>query len=138
MSSPAHRLTTTGRMIVNLLLAIALYTLLNFLPSFDFKWLMGLLALAVLATWVGGMAISLPSASPSPARKKSQRLEGSIKWFNGTKGFGFITGDNSEEVFVHFRNVNDLGKRDIKPGQRVSYVVIQSDRGPQAEDVTAL
>ncbi len=136
MSSPAHRLTSTGRLVVNSLLAIAIYTLLTWLPSFDFKWLVGLLALAVLATSLGAAEIKMPSL-PSVGGGGS-RLEGSIKWFNGTKGFGFITGDDGEEVFVHFRSVNGLGKRDIKPGQRVSYRIADSDRGPQADDVTAI
>lgn len=138
MSSPAHQLTQTGRLIVNVLLAIAIYTLLSWLPAFDFKWLVGLLGLGVLSSWVGGLAVSMPSAPRMPSLGARKRLEGSIKWFNGTKGFGFITGDDGEEVFVHFRNVNGLGKRAIKPGQRVSYVVAESDRGPQAEDVNAL
>lgn len=136
MSSPSHRLTTAGRLVVNCLLAIAIFTVLAWLPSFDFKWLVGLLALALLATIVGGIEIKPPSL-PSILGGGS-RVEGSIKWFNGTKGFGFIIGDDGEEVFVHFRSVNGMGKRDIKPGQRVSYLIADSDRGPQAEDVTPL
>ena len=55
-----------------------------------------------------------------------------------SKGFGFIVGDDGAEVFVHYRNVEGLSKRSIKEGQQVSYVVKQSDRGPQAEEVKPL
>ena len=64
--------------------------------------------------------------------------EGNIKWFNATKGFGFIVGDDGAEVFVHYRNVEGLTKRSIKQGQRVAYSVRASDRGPQAEGVKAV
>ena len=138
MSSPSHRLTNTGRLVVNLVLAIVIYVLLSWLPPFEFNWLAGLLALAVLASWLGGLTLSPPALPKLPTLAGGKRLEGSIKWFNGTKGFGFITGDDGEEIFVHFRNVNGLGKRGIKPGQRVSYAVVASDRGPQAEDVEPL
>ena len=135
MTSPAHRLTTTGRWVINLVLAFALYFIVISLPLPEIKWLVALVAFAVLTTLLGSITVSMPSM---PALKGGSRLEGSIKWFNGTKGFGFITGDDGNEVFVHFRSVNDLNKREIKPGQRVSYTVAASDRGPQAEDVNAL
>lgn len=131
MSSPAHELTSTGRLIANLFFAAVIYFGLQYLPEFPYKNLAGLAALALLATFVRGF--SLPSASSQGT--SAGRLEGSIKWFNGTKGFGFIVGNDGEEVFVHFRNIEGLGKRNVKPGQRVSYVVANSDRGPQAEDV---
>ncbi len=63
---------------------------------------------------------------------------GTVKFFNNAKGFGFITGDDGAEVFVHFRSVEGLGKRSIKPGQRVSFVTRKGDRGPQAEEVRPL
>lgn len=135
MTSPAHRLTGIGRWVINLLLAIALYLFVAWLPFPEYKWLLALLALATLSAVLGGMTLSVPSL-PMPRSKSS--VEGNIKWFNGTKGFGFITGDDGVEVFVHFRNVNGLNKREIKPGQRVRYAVAESDRGPQAEDVTPL
>ena len=138
MSSPQHRLTTAGRLVINLVLAVLLYGLISWLPPYDHSPLIALLVLAVASSLIGGMAVSMPSAPKLPSMGGANRLEGSIKWFNGTKGFGFITGDDGNEVFVHFRSVNGLGKRAIKPGQRVSYSVTESDRGPQAEDVNPL
>ncbi len=67
-----------------------------------------------------------------------ERETGTVKWFNGTKGFGFIIRDNGEEIFVHFRSIRGEGRRGLRDGQAVSYVVAQSDKGPQAEDVEPL
>lgn len=67
------------------------------------------------------------------------REEGEVKWFNVSKGFGFIRRDNDEEIFVHFRSIRDnKGRRGLKDGQRVTYRVVESDKGPQAEDVEGL
>ena len=66
------------------------------------------------------------------------REEGQVKWFNVSKGFGFITKDDGEEIFVHFRSIRGGGRRGLKDGQRVSFVVAESDKGPQAEDVEGI
>ena len=88
---------------------------------------------------------SVPAApSSDPGSKKpvrhtaaddSAREQGQVKWFNVSKGFGFITKDDGEEIFVHFRSIRGEGRRALRDGQRVSFVVAQSDKGPQAEDV---
>ena len=68
------------------------------------------------------------------------REEGTVKWFNVSKGFGFIIRPDGEEIFVHFRSIigADKGRRSLRDGQSVSYVVVDSDKGPQAEEVEAL
>ncbi len=66
------------------------------------------------------------------------REQGTVKWFNATKGFGFIIKDDGEEIFVHFRSIRGEGRRGLRDGQRVSFEVAQSDKGPQAEDVEGL
>lgn len=78
------------------------------------------------------------SSSSSSASVSGPREEGNVKWFNVSKGFGFITLDNDEEIFVHFRSIRGEGRRSLRDGQRVSFVVADSDKGPQAEDVEAL
>ena len=68
-------------------------------------------------------------------------LNGTVKWFNGEKGFGFIQQDNGDkDVFVHFRQVNrsGYGRVNLEEGQKVTYEIGQGDKGPQAENVTAL
>ena len=66
------------------------------------------------------------------------RTKGTVKWFNDAKGFGFITKDDGEEIFVHFRSIRGGGRRGLRDGQRVSFIVAQSDKGPQAEDVEGI
>jgi CspA family cold shock protein len=63
------------------------------------------------------------------------RERGTVKWFNSSKGFGFIVRENGEEIFVHFRSIRGEGRRGLRDGQRVSFVVADSNKGPQAEDV---
>jgi CspA family cold shock protein len=68
----------------------------------------------------------------------SPREEGVVKWFNGTKGFGFITGDDGEDIFVHYRSVRSSDRYALREGMEVSYVLGLSGKGPQAEDVITL
>ena len=65
----------------------------------------------------------------------ASRDRGTVKWFNVSKGFGFITKDDGEEIFVHFRSIRGEGRRGLRDGQIVSFIVTESDKGPQAEDV---
>ena len=65
-----------------------------------------------------------------------ERELGTVKWFNLRKGYGFITRDQGDDIFVHFRNIEGKDKRGINEGQRVSFVVSQSGKGPQAEKVS--
>jgi CspA family cold shock protein len=81
---------------------------------------------------------SNPASNPVKKSSSAKREEGEVKWFNVTKGFGFITRDNGEEIFVHFRSILGEGRRSLRDGQRVSYVVSDSDKGPQAEEVEGL
>lgn len=66
------------------------------------------------------------------------REVGEVKWFNVNKGYGFITRDDGEDVFVHFRAIRGRGHRTLAEGQKVRYYVVQNDRGLQADDVTVI
>lgn len=71
----------------------------------------------------------------------AQVLEGTVKWFNDEKGFGFIQQNNGgKDVFVHFRQINnpDRGRITLREGQAVTFEIGESDKGPQAQNVTAL
>jgi len=65
----------------------------------------------------------------------SAREAGSVKWFNANKGFGFITRDSGDDVFVHFRSIRGEGHRVLHDGQRVEFEVSEGDKGLQADDV---
>ncbi|WP_162047975.1 transcription antiterminator/RNA stability regulator CspE [Vibrio taketomensis] len=67
----------------------------------------------------------------------SNKTTGSVKWFNETKGFGFITPDNGgADVFVHFRAIETDGFKTLAEGQKVAFNVEQGNKGPQAANVT--
>ncbi|MBS54844.1 MAG: cold-shock protein [Oceanospirillaceae bacterium] len=63
-------------------------------------------------------------------------VEGTVKWFNDEKGFGFIEQDSGKDVFVHFSAINGSGRRILMEGQKVTMEVTQGQKGPQAENVT--
>ena len=66
------------------------------------------------------------------------REQGVVKWFNDTKGFGFIQRARGEDVFVHFRAIRGEGHRSLSDGQRVEFTVVEGQKGYQAEDVNAI
>ena len=65
----------------------------------------------------------------------AERDTGTVKWFNDAKGFGFISRQNGEDVFVHFRAIETQGFKSLKEGQTVSFEVVQGQKGLQADKV---
>jgi CspA family cold shock protein len=109
---------------------------------------------ALLSPLIGRSAAA-SAAQPQPQRKSSAsraekprdaaaraatgpREQGTVKWFNFNKGFGFITRENGEDIFVHFRSIRGKGRKSLPEGQRVEFVVTQGEKGLQAEDVEIL
>ncbi len=140
-----------GKLIISLVVAGIASTLLGLFHGGDTPSLVlfGAFAAATVATaLLTSISISKTSAAtnsiqgsedtPAGNFDSADREEGEVKWFNVTKGFGFITRDNGEEIFVHFRSIRGEGRRSLRDGQRVSYTVTDSDKGPQAEDVEGL
>ncbi len=69
----------------------------------------------------------------------SDRVNGTVKWFNNAKGFGFITREgNDEDVFVHFRSIQGDGYRTLNEGQAVEFKLVEGPKGLQAEEVQKL
>lgn len=63
---------------------------------------------------------------------------GKVKWFNDSKGFGFITGEDGKDVFVHYSSIQGEGFRSLAEGQAVSYEVEEGPKGPAATNVTKI
>lgn len=63
---------------------------------------------------------------------------GTVKWFNNEKGFGFITVDGGDDVFVHFSAIQGDGFKSLEEGQEVEFTIVEGARGPQAAEVTRL
>ena len=68
----------------------------------------------------------------------SDRIQGTIKWFNSTKGFGFIAREDGPDVFVHYSAIKGTGYRSLDEGQRVEFTLEQGPKGLQASNVVAL
>ena len=78
------------------------------------------------------------SSAKTLTNSKTPRETGTVKWFSSSKGFGFITRANGEDIFVHFRSILGEGARVLHEGMRVEYIVLDGDKGLQAEEVLVL
>lgn len=89
---------------------------------------------ALLAMLISARVPSLADALAS------KRERGTVKWFNVSKGYGFITRENGDDVFVHFRSIRGKGRgrRSLVEGQTVEFVLSEGEKGPQAEEVSVL
>lgn len=104
-------------------------------------------SLPALACALLGTVLHLTAGFMKPAKARSQsssasydaspRDTGTVKWFNTSKGFGFISRDSGDDIFVHFRAIRGEGHRVLVEGQRVEFSVMNRDKGLQAEDVIA-
>lgn len=119
-------LDTSASLVRDYLLTYALFVIVALLAS-------------GLAVSTGGGARNQSgqgSKIPGAGKKDKDREEGTVKWFNVKKGFGFITRDSGGDVFVHFRAIQGEGRRVLRQGQRVNYKVVEAEKGLQANDVT--
>ena len=92
-----------------------------------------------IANVLGGSSAPRRAEAAAPqAQAADRRASGRVKWFNRTKGFGFIVRDDGGEIFVHHRNIVGAGRQSLREGQRVSFVVVSGQKGPLAEHVTPI
>ena len=68
----------------------------------------------------------------------SDKVTGTVKWFNKQKGYGFVEQDEGGDVFVHFSAILGEGFKNLEEGERVEFEVVQGDKGPQAKDVVRI
>ncbi len=114
------------------------------LTSENFSSIRGLMLLAILifaSTFISALVSSnkektnLNKSAQKDAKLNNSRESGIVKWFNTSKGFGFITRDAGDDVFVHFRSIRGQGHKTLFEGQRVEFSITEGDKGLQAEDV---
>jgi CspA family cold shock protein len=123
------------------LLAVAVAALLQFLPGQPTAAASAPAAAerpAQPAARVSPAPSAKPAASASRSEPRGGRETGTVKWFNTSKGFGFISRDSGDDIFVHFRAIRGEGHRVLAEGQRVEFTVAMRDKGLQAEDVQIL
>lgn len=94
-----------------------------------------MIAVSIIATMIATIRIS-PAGEGEVSR--DGRESGTVKWFNGTKGYGFITRDSGDDVFVHYRSIRGKGHRSLVEGQAVFFHVSDGDKGLQADDVSVV
>lgn len=116
---------------ITLLSAIPLY----FLATAEYSFTASGLPIALFAIFVVALLAGFLTRSTGLQTRSDSREFGQVKWFNANKGFGFITRDNGEDIFVHFRSIRGKGRRILRDGQRVEFAVTEGDKGLQADDV---
>lgn len=99
----------------------------------------GILAAALLLSIIRAIASRTTGNSGRLEKVSSaKQTRGTVKWFNNKKGFGFIEHENGEDVFVHHRSILGSGRKYLREGQKVNMDIVQSAKGPQAENVSPL
>ena len=137
---PRHQLQNLVSVLLVLAVFLQILTLLAPMPVIAGQPAVLFSLLAALSAVLLHLGVSFYKSSPaaaSPSYDMSNRDTGTVKWFNTSKGFGFISRDSGDDIFVHFRAIRGEGHRVLVEGQRVEFSVMNRDKGLQAEDVIA-
>ncbi|WP_095061310.1 MULTISPECIES: cold-shock protein [unclassified Pseudomonas] len=137
---PRHQLQNLVSALLVLAVVLQILTLIAPMPVIAGQPAVLFSLVAALVAVALHLAISFYKSSPataSPSYDMTNRDTGTVKWFNTSKGFGFISRDSGDDIFVHFRAIRGEGHRVLVEGQRVEFSVMNRDKGLQAEDVIA-
>ncbi|MGO3344628.1 MAG: cold-shock protein [Marinomonas sp.] len=94
-------------------------------------------AFILVSVYIGAMVSKETTPSDqSDEEEDDDREQGTVKWFNSSKGFGFLTMENGDDVFVHYRAIRGRGRRFLVEGQLVRFYVTEGEKGKQAENVS--
>jgi cold shock protein len=91
-----------------------------------------------LAGAIAGAAGAAAVAGAGPGIEKVTMAQGTVKWFNGDRGYGFIAVEGGPDVFVHSSAITGGGRRSLEEGQQVEFDITQGQKGPQAENVRVI
>jgi CspA family cold shock protein len=102
-------------------------------PAWDFReiWLL----VAGSGFWWG---LSFRLTNNNLKRMEYFKMHGSVRWFSDQKGYGFLTGEDGNDYFIHFSNINGEGFKTLRQDDQVSFEVEQGSKGPEASNVTVL
>lgn len=82
--------------------------------------------------------VEIVIAQPQTQEQLEVKMEGTVKWFNAEKGYGFITGNDGNDVFAHYSQIQKEGFKTLEEGEKVSFDVVSGPKGPQAENIVSL
>ncbi len=97
-----------------------------------------LIAAAILFTLIKYFVTRAPNKPKRNRKLTSGKIQGTVKWFNYKKGFGFIQQPNGDDVFVHHRSIVGKGRKSLREGQKVMMDIVEGNKGLQAENVSPL
>lgn len=130
--------STTKSLLISPVLGVIAFLIIGFIQKSTLRIPSTPADLAELLVTIAAILAGALFVSRGGVRDVIDEETGTVKWFNVKKGYGFITRDSGDDVFVHYRNIVGEGRRAISEGQRVRFIVVDGDKGLQADEVQAL
>ena len=134
-----YRQVTTAVVVALFFAALAAYVLEPFEELGRIEVFTAFFVVVLAGALITALPFNASSANTSIAfrteEEEEDRETGTVKWFNRTKGFGFIIRESGDEIFVHYRSIRGNGRPSLRDGQRVEFTVVERAKGAQADDV---
>ncbi len=139
----------TIKIFIASLIVATVLSLLTFFLNFNdlFPPLIAYFCIALISGCLSTFWVVRPRSEPTEKKRRRRRQRnknlgpkeiGSVKWFSASKGYGFVTRESGEDIFVHFRSIVGKGHRILQQGDKVEFAVTEGDKGLQAEEVSAI